>query len=161
MAKKVLTLDYQEEFDFLLLGIISPYRDYQVCHEINKVLGTDFERQDDFILQLERKGTKGVFSVFQYRTEDGEDFFLLANKGNSGLFISAMKHIDYFMMIRNHSRYTDIQELSRKIKSPSVITSVLILDPPSVKAAENFLYIEYTDPEMKRDKENKDALNKL
>ena len=161
MAKKVLTLDYQEEFDFLLLGIISPYRDYQICHEINKVLGTDFERQDDFILQLDRKGSKGVFSVFQFRSEDDEDFFLLANKGNSGLFISTLKHIDYFMMLRNHSRYTEINDLSRKLKTLNLITSVLILDPPSIKSADNFLYIEYTDPEMKRDKEDKDALNKL
>lgn len=161
MGKKVLTLDYREEFDFLLLGIISPYRDYQVCHEINKTLGSDFERQDDFTLQMERKGSKGVFSVFQHRSEDEEDFFLIANKGTGGLFISSLKHIDFFMMIRNHSRYTSIEELTRNLKRMRLISSIVLLDPPAIKSADNFLYIEYTDPETKREKEDKEALKKL
>ena len=161
MSKKVLTLDYQEEFDFLLLGIFSHQRDYQVCHEINKVLSTNLERQDDFKLQLEKKGSTGIFSVFQYCTENEEEYFLISNKGNNGHFIAAQKHVDYFLLIRNHNRYTNLYETAACLRTSKLIRSVVKLDPAVIKSADHFLYVEYIDLEAKREKEEKEVLKKL
>lgn len=157
----MLTLDYQEEFNFLLLGIFSHYREYQVCHEVNNELGSHLERQDDFKLELEKKGSTGTFILFQYKSENEEELFLIANKGNNGHFIPTHKHIDFFLLVRNHNRYTDLDELLTNIRKSKLVSSVIILDPQKIKAAENFLYVEYIDLELKKEKEEREALKKL
>ena len=48
MAKKVVQfLDFETEYDFLLLGIYCAYRDYRLCFELNLALELSFEKQDD------------------------------------------------------------------------------------------------------------------
>lgn len=161
MSKKVLTLDYEEEFDFLLLGIFSHLRDYQICHEINKVLSTNFERQEDFSLKLERKGSTGLFTIFQYLTENEEEYFLVSNKGVNGYFISSLKQVDYFLMIRNYNRYTNLDEIVARIRESKAVSSVMQIEPSTLKSADHFLSVEYVDLEAKKDKEEKEVLKKL
>lgn len=161
MSKKVLTLEYEEEFDFLLLGIFSHQRDYQVCHELNKHLPANLERQEDFKLQLEKKGSTGYFTIFQYRTENEEEYFLISNKGQNGYFIPTHKQVDYFLLIRNYNRYTNLDILLDNIKQSKLISSALQLEPETIKAAGNFLFVEYIDLEARREKEDKEVLKKL
>lgn len=161
MSKKVLTLDYKEEFDFLLFGIFSHQREYQVCHEINQMLEMNMERQDDFKLPLEKKGSTGIFSVFQFLSENEEEYFLISNKGMNAHYIPSHKHVDYFMMIRNHNRYTEPDLIIKKTKSIKHVSSVIQLEPKTLKSAENFFYIEYIDLKSKREKEEKEVLSKL
>jgi hypothetical protein len=161
MSKKVLTLEYEEEFDFLLLGIFSHQRDFQVCHEINLQLSADLERQDEFTLQLEKKGSTGLFTVFQYKTENEEEYFLISNKGVNGHFISSQKHIDFFLLIRNQNRYTIIEEIIKNLRRSKIISSVIQMEPNTIKTADNFLFVEYIDLAAKREREAKEVLKKL
>src|SRR4051794_27875394 len=115
MAKKLLTLDYQDEYDFLLSGIFCAYRDYRVCFELNRVLELNLERQDDLELALERRGSTGLFPVFSYVNADDEEYFLIGNKGTVGLFATEHPRIDFFMLIKNATRYTSIEMLHKKM----------------------------------------------
>jgi hypothetical protein len=161
MSKKVLTLDYEEDFDFLLLGIFSHQRDFQVCHEINLLLSADLERQDEFVLPMEKKGSTGLFTIFQYKTENEEEYFLISNKGINGHFNSSQKHIDFFLLIRNQNRYTNLEEIIKNLRLSKIISSVIQLEPDTLKRADNFLYVEYIDLAAKREKEEKEVLKKL
>ena len=57
MAKKVVQfLDFESEYDFLLMGIFCAYRDYKLCFELNNALELSFEKLDDFEIALDKKG---------------------------------------------------------------------------------------------------------
>jgi hypothetical protein len=143
MAKKqTFILEYQEDYDFLLVGIFCAYRDYRICFELNKVLELAFERIADLEIKMEKKGSTSLFPVFTGSNQDDEYYFVVGNKGTNGHFIPELKQIDFFLKIRNYSRYTEMNDLIRKIKSISIVSSVIEIEPEELKSAENFLLIE-------------------
>jgi hypothetical protein len=100
-----------------------------------------FERADDIVVKHEKKGSSGLYPLFTYSNNDAEDYFIIGNKGNNGHFATDFKQVDFFMMIRNKSRYTLIDELITKLKKIKHITSVIEIEPKEMKSAENFLFI--------------------
>jgi hypothetical protein len=143
MAKKVVQfLDFKTEYDFLLMGIYCAYRDYRLCFELNLALELSFEKQDDFEIQLEKKGSTGQFAVFLAENSDEEQFFVVSNKCNNGLLIPELKQVDYFLLVRNNTRYTTTEHLIEKIKSINIVSSVLEYFPEDLKSGDLFLYIE-------------------
>lgn len=142
MAKKILEFDVEDHLDFELTGIICAYKDYRLCFEINEALNMKLQKTDDLELRLERKHSTGWFSLYQYITNDEEEFYLIANKGNHTWFVPEQKHIDYFLVVRNRSPYTDMENICRILRQSPLINSVIQLEVSSLKSADNFLYIE-------------------
>ena len=142
MAKKLITLQFEEDYDFLLLGIFCAYRDYKLCFEINRQLEVSMERRSDLELKMEKKGSSSLFSIFSCNNTDDENYFIINNKGSNGHFLSEMKQVDYFLMIRNYSRYTNITDITKRISELKIVSVVTELDVTQLKSAENFLMVE-------------------
>jgi hypothetical protein len=142
MAKKILEFDVEDHLDFEVTGIICAYKDYRLCYEISKALQVEFRRTEDLELRLERKHSTGWFSLYQYISSDEEEFYLLSNKGNHTWFVPEQKHIDYFLVIRNRSPFTDPEHICSRLREIQLISSVIPIDITSLKSADNFLYIE-------------------
>lgn len=154
MAKKhIQAIEFTPEFDFLVFGIFSSYRDYRLCFEINKKLEFQLQRQADMEVKLDRKGSNGLFANFLFITENEEEIYLVSNKCPNGLLIPEQKAIDYFLVIKNCSRYIVPDELMNAVKSISVISSIIAMDPGSLKSVENFLLLEpVNEPEYEKPK---------
>jgi hypothetical protein len=142
MAKKILEFDVEDHLDFDLAGIICAYKDYRLCFEINQLLNIEFRKTDDLELKLEKKHSTGWFSLYQYISSDEEEFYLVSNKGNHTWFVPEQKHIDYFLVLRNRSPFTEIEAICKKINQISIVSSVIQMDVSVLKSADNFLYIE-------------------
>lgn len=143
MAKKVVqVVDFAPEFDFLVFGIFCSYRDHRLCHEINKRLEFQLQRQADVEVKLDRKGSAGLFSNFFFISENEEEIYLVSNKSANGLLIPEQKAIDYFLVIKGCSRYMVPEEMISSMKSIHIISSVIEIDPTGLKSAENFLSLE-------------------
>lgn len=142
MTKKILDFDISDHIDFDLIGIISASKDYRLCFEINQLVTFDFKKSPDIELHLERKGSSCLFALYQHINSDEEQYYLIANKGIHAWFIPEQKHIDYFIMIRNRSPFTEIKEISEQLKTVKLISSVIEMDAADLKSAEHFLYIE-------------------
>jgi len=142
MAKKLHILKLEEDFDFILLGIFCAYRDYRLCFEVNRKLEVSMERQSDLELKMEKKGSSCLFPVFSCNTTDEEFYFIIGNKGSNGYFAPEMKQVDYFLMIRNYSRYSVIEDIANQLKELKIVSSVIEIDVSQLKSAENFLLLE-------------------
>lgn len=141
MAKKVLKLDIKNEYDFLLLAVISGYKDYRLCFELNQLLKLKLKREKDLEL-ISKQKNKNIFSNFYFSSPENEQFRVINNKGNGAAFIPEMKTIDYFMMIRNLNQKKNVDDLITKIKKIEIISGVYEMDPNELKSAENFLIAE-------------------
>ena len=142
MAKNILNFYVDDHLDFDVIGIVCAFKDYRLCFEINQLLDFNLQRVNDLELTLEKKGSTGLFSLYQYISIDNEQFFLVGNKGNHTWFVPEQKHIDYFIMIRNRASFTELNLLMKKLKSIPLINSVIIMDTMKLKSADHFLYIE-------------------
>ena len=142
MAKKTLEFDVDDHIDFDLIGIICAYKDYRLCFEINLKLGIDLKKAKDLEIVLEKKGSSGIFSIYQFLNADDEQYYLICNKGNHSWFIPEQKHVDYFMMIRNRTSFTKTTDLIQMLKDIRMINSVFEVEAPQLKSVDHFLYIE-------------------
>ena len=50
-----LSLNFEEDYSFLLIGISCHAKDYRLCWELNKLLNFDFARADDLEINSKKK----------------------------------------------------------------------------------------------------------
>lgn len=141
------------DFDFIVIGIFCAYRDYRLCFELNRVLNFNLVRQDDLEVRLEKRGSHGTFAWFFQLNDDEEEIYMVANKGTNGFLIPELRQTDYFLVIKNPSRYTTVDEMERKMRFVAIISSTAALDPTALKSAENFLLLEPVNNEEEKPKQ--------
>jgi hypothetical protein len=140
--KQVLSLEYVPEFDFEVLGIYSSLRDYRLCFELNRALDLHFSRIPDSVIKLEKSRATGEFATFFFLSENGEEFYLIANRCPNGHFIPEAKQTDFFLVIKNRSRYTSIDGILETLRTIRNLSSAQQIDLSVLKNAENFILLE-------------------
>ena len=140
--KKILYFDYEDHLDFDLIGIICAYKDFRLCFEVNKALEINLCKADDLEMKKERRGSASFFSLYNYGNGDNEQYIVIANKGSNGYFINELKHLDYFMLIRDLAPFNSLDNIIEQLKKISLITNISLLEASDYKSAENFLLID-------------------
>ncbi|HEX7367721.1 MAG TPA: IPExxxVDY family protein [Pelobium sp.] len=138
MKKKLLNAGL--DFDFKLLAITSPLKDYRLCFAINKFTEFDFRKADD--LEISFKNTpKKFFSRYIYYPPNIEcEFILLANKGTGGLLVPEMKAVDYFIIIKEFIDEEDFELLLSQLKQINDIQATVAINPEKIKSKENLIF---------------------
>ncbi|MBK8845800.1 MAG: IPExxxVDY family protein [Bacteroidetes bacterium] len=88
----------KEEYNFTLLGINTPMRDYRLCHEINRVLDISLEKVDDHCISFGLKMAPVGFSKYVFTDTSNFQTILIQNKSNEHRLIPEMQLADYFMI---------------------------------------------------------------
>jgi hypothetical protein len=134
---KKYKLDYNPEFDFLLLGIVSFERDYRLSWEINEILHLDLERVDDHIVKHKKTGSDLHFSCFIFNDENSYlNFKLLSNRSDKGALIEDVKNLDYLMVISGEYSDSFALDLKTELIKLETVQSCFILDPEKIKNSE-------------------------
>lgn len=138
MKKKLL--DVGLDFDFKLIAITSPLKDYRLCFAINKFTEFDFRKADE--LEISFKNTpKKFFSMYVYDPGNIEcEFILLCNKGTDGLLVPEMKAVDYFILIKGFIDEEDMDLFLSQLKNIKEIQAVVELNPEKIKSKENLIF---------------------
>lgn len=140
MNKVLLKSDF--DYDFILLAISCPLKDYRICHFINKFSGLEFEKAKDYILQLPPYSSVCRFSTYRYFIEQTDtEFYLIANKGEEeGLLIPEMRNTDYFIIIKG---FIDEEDLTGLIDAINAVPEVVVaseITPEKLKSRENLIF---------------------
>ncbi|POY35599.1 IPExxxVDY family protein [Solitalea longa] len=138
MNKKVLKVSF--DFDFTLIGISAPTRDYRFCWFLNKELSFNLTKTDDIIL-MNKQNEEIYFSRYHQHFEEGEqDFYLITNKGTEGYLIPERKEIDFFLLIQNLNYQNEKDALIAKINKISITQTAFFVDANKLKSKENLLF---------------------
>lgn len=138
---KVL-LKYDFDFDFVLIAISCPLKDYRLCHFINKHTGLQLARSADYTVFIPQYGEICEFSCFTHVPEGEEvEFYLFSNKAEgNGYLVPEMKTSDYFLMIRNFIDDEDLEHLITALNDiPDVVVASEIV-PEKLKSRENLVF---------------------
>src|SRR4051812_44518253 len=92
-------MNEEQQYDFLLTGIICQNKDYRLCFELNSKLEINLVRCDDYELYFNVRKTSSSFARFRYKNQQGDDFVLLSNKGSRGTLLQEQPQLDYLLMI--------------------------------------------------------------
>ena len=138
MAKIVLDVTY--DYDFVLIGLISHFKDYRLCFEINNKLNLSLQKSDNLEILINKRKETSVYSFYEYENEDGDSFYLISNKGTRTFLIPEQKQIDYFFMIRQLSDYVDEKKLINELKTIPLLLGAYSLDAKGLKSKENLIF---------------------
>ncbi len=133
MAK--LTLDFEPEFDFLLIGISCHLKDYRFVWTINQHMDFQLKREEDLSMIVDKSKSKSLFSIFSFEDEENHiHYTLISNRGDAGVLIPELKQVDYFLQIRGPVEEDKLQEEVEKLKKmPNVLTAFSI-EPTTLKS---------------------------
>ena len=139
---KKTKLFVEPTFDFELLGLVSPVKDYKMAWIINNALDLKLAKTDDYELEF-ISGTR--LCISQYKCEKENGFTqLLKNKSfshdtNSLYLIPELKIIDYFLLIQDFTSEVDINDYIERLSGNGLIQNVVKLDIDKIKSKENLL----------------------
>lgn len=140
MPKTVLKFDNDEQFDFILIGIVCQHKDYRLCHEVNTALEIVLKREEDYTIFNGKRMEQVTFSFYRYHTDEDDQYYLLSNKGKQGLLIPEQNQIDYFFIIRENVKRINQVELTNRLKELNIILGTYKMDPKNLKSRENLLF---------------------
>lgn len=144
MQLKTTKLFVEYEYNFDLLAIISPIKEYKLAWSINKSLEIELTKKEDILLD-NGKGARMYISNFDYETEYS-CVRMLKNKPYEfsniakPYLLSELKDYDYFIQLEGEADEFDAEsfrEALSKLKDVQYVTSV---DVENLKSKENLLF---------------------
>ncbi|MRX47353.1 IPExxxVDY family protein [Pedobacter puniceum] len=138
MNKKFLKLEL--DFDFILISITSPLKDYRLCYHINKNLQFDFIKIDDLEITYAGADTKYYSRYLYYIEEVTPEYYLIANKGLGGYLVPELKETDYFVLIKEFIDDEDLDFFLEGLKKIEDIQAAVEVNPKKLKSKENLIF---------------------
>lgn len=139
---KKVKLDIEHTYDFELLGIVSPVKDYKMAWLINRALHLNLMLENDIELEfLSRPNLK----ISQYFFSLPHGFIqLLRNKAITSekklsYLIPELKNIDYFLLTHDQTEQLDAQVFISSLSQIRFIQNIFKLDINKLKSKENLL----------------------
>jgi len=139
---KKAKLQIEPTFDFELLGIVSPIREYRMAWLVNKELEINLVKADD--LELEFLSSEKL-EIAQYFLSLPHGFIqLLKNKAlNSSqqlaYLIPELKNLDYFLLVQDETEQLDLSNFMEKLSRNPLVQSIVRIDISKLKSKENLL----------------------
>lgn len=138
--RKVIKLELEENYDFLMLGLVSTAKDYRICFQLNKLLELDLCKQKDIELKTNKTGNTDHFSFYEFVNEDQVEYYFICNKGKTTGLIPEYKQLDYFFIIKNQIGDFESSDFIKKLNSISLILGVYPINASMLKSRENLLF---------------------
>ncbi|UZD24011.1 IPExxxVDY family protein [Algoriphagus halophytocola] len=140
MKKTKLLVEHT--YDFELLGLVSPVKDYKMAWLINRDLQLDLVQWEDLELEFM---TAPTLKISQYFLSLPHGFVqLLKNKAlNStnqvAYLVPELKSMDYFLLLQDETFQISINTFANQLAKNPFIQNVMKLDVNKLKSKENLL----------------------
>ena len=138
MTKTRLKIEF--DFDFTLIGIVTPLQDYRMAWFLNNIMHKALKKTEDHLLKDEKN--RRVMSFSKYYFEEAitkSYFFLLENKHEIDCLLPEMKELDYLLMINGDYYKSRKTEILKKIRSLDDVQTAVILKPSEIKSKNNLI----------------------
>lgn len=139
MGKTILKID-DEVYDFILIGIVSTFRDFRICRDINAALELELQRGDDYSILDAKRNSEVAFSFFEYYTEQEDQYFVIANRAEEGLLIPEHKQLDYFLLIKPGMTPIDPTDIIKQLQTIAGFQALFSIDVRTLKSKGNLLF---------------------
>lgn len=142
MRKNKLVVSY--DYDFVLLGLAAPVKDYKLAWSINQSLEIHLIKEDD--LHIDFIGNQHVvISSFLFEKEHCK-LRLLKNKAEEesrpavAHLLPELAELDYFLMITDPAANFPIPTVMQKLKSLDIVQFLTQLRIDTLKNKENLIF---------------------
>lgn len=139
---KKIKLLVEHQYDFDLLGLVAPVKDYKMAWLINNSLGTRLVKTDDFELDLMNQATLKISKYFQEKEHGFIQLLKNRSQGegsNSFYLVPELKVMDYFLLLQDYTFEMDLNHYIENLSGNQFIQTVVKLDISKLKSKDNLL----------------------
>lgn len=139
---KKIKLLVEHQYDFDLLGLVAPVKDYKMAWLINNSLGTKLVKSDDFELDLMNQATLKISKYFQEKEHGFVQLLRNRSHGegsNSFYLVPELKVMDYFLLLQDYTFEMDLNHYIENLLGNHFIQTVVRLDISKLKSKDNLL----------------------
>ena len=133
--KTRFTLECAEEFDFAVLAINSHIKAYKLCWNINSSMQLNFEKKNDHNIKKDM-----WFSRYNYISDDGIEYDLLANRSKKGYLVPNQKSINYFLVVKNDYWEQEKLDFMSKLRNIPDVLLAFEIDIANLKYIDRFIF---------------------
>jgi hypothetical protein len=133
--KTRFTLECAEEFDFAVLAINSHIKAYKLCWNINSSMQLNFEKKNDHNIKKEM-----WFSRYNYISDEGIEYDLLANRSKKGYLVPNLKSINYFLVVKNDYWEQEKPDFMSKLRNITDVLLAFEIDIANLKYIDRFIF---------------------
>jgi hypothetical protein len=126
---KKYTLNIDDEVEFDVFGLSTPFADYRLAWALNENLEFKFEKSSDQFSIFDRK-SKQLKSFQQFSFVDEENLtqiFLIKNKQGNQIVTAEHLMMDYFLIIKNNFTL-DLNKLLTQLRNTNGIVAAFKLE---------------------------------
>src|SRR6266446_9580907 len=140
LDNKNLAEDFYE--DTRLLGIMAPIRDYQLCWNLNNMMGMDFRINNDIEIQLSKKKRDYFFAVYEFCEPTGSlSHFVYNNRFDGEYLLPELRHLDFLWLMKGDEVSDEsLQQTIQTIKTIDSVQLVLELTNEKIKNKEHLVF---------------------
>lgn len=140
MKKTRLLIEHQYDFD--LLGLVAPVKDYKMAWLLNHTLGIHLIKANDFELEFVNQP---LLKISQYMDQKDHGYTqLLKNRSfsdgvNALYLVPELRFMDYFLLVQDHTFELNINAYIEQLSQVRNIQNVVKLDVNKLKSKDNLL----------------------
>jgi hypothetical protein len=132
--KKIHKLAIEIENDYSLIGIASHENDYRLSWAINKSLGLDLKKNEDFTIDHPKHKITVNYSLYIFDDENNYiTYNLISNKSEKGFLIPEMKNIDFILRVSGSPDQNLLNDLLFKLKKIDIVITAFLINEVSDK----------------------------
>jgi len=139
MKRNKLKRDYF--FDFLMIGISAHIKGYRLCGLLNRTLGLDLVRTEDYKLQVSADSFETFYQYKFLHDEQNVLYRILSNNGSNGLLIHELSFFDYYLILQGSWELLDTNQLLKDIKISDHILTASVVNPNSLNSKNNLMLL--------------------
>jgi hypothetical protein len=153
---KVLTLDYENEHDYTLIGVHATLENYRLAFYLNSILNIRLKRNN---LDLDFGTGASHFSLYTYDCNSTfSSWALIANKHvfdarasvekdylfnedyQTTILIQEKKQVDFFLKIDSDFDKLELNEIIKKVNTINNVITSYKIDPQTLKSKDFLIF---------------------
>ncbi len=153
---KVLTLDYENEHEYILIGIHATLEDYRLAFQLNEVLSIHLTRESQ---DLDFSTDNSSFSFYMYDCNQtfskwalinnkyifdahasSEKNYLFKEDYQTTHLIQEKKQVDFFLKIESDFDRQEINEIIKKVNSLKKVITSYNINPQTLKSKDFLIF---------------------
>ena len=140
MAKKFIRISEEDKFDFIVIGIVCHLRDYRLSMALNKKLGINLSKQDEYTVFNNKRMEDQFFSFYEYLDEEEDRYNLICNKSQKGFLLPEQNQVDYLFLVSTTRIRTNESGLVATIKDIPIVLAAFKFNALKLKSRENLVF---------------------
>ncbi|HLS30755.1 MAG TPA: IPExxxVDY family protein [Flavobacteriaceae bacterium] len=124
-----------------LFGIIAPQKQYQLCWQINRLLGMNFRLNSELEALIKKKEKYCFFQIYEFTEPIRYTFhYIYGNHYKGEYLIPELKHIDYIWLLKgDFYQQEEINLLINDIRKLDGVQMVMHLQVSEIKSRANLI----------------------